>query len=284
MELFQLKHFYSIAQIGNMTKAAATLTIAQPALSKSIRNLEAELGTPLFIRTKKGMLLTEQGEILSRYCKTIFTLCDDAIREINESIHSKAKIRLCLRSGSEMIGTTLSTFINKHPNVSLEITEDETKGYDFLIDSSFSNNLPSDAIVLLSEEICLAVSDSHPLANQDYISLSAFSTEKIIALSNSDSFMHIMNHIFSEANIVPLISYTCSNNNLLQELISMNMGISIAASINWAHSNPPQNIRLLHFEDPCHRLIYYKKATNFSSKAMQAFELTLATHFQKLQN
>lgn len=64
MELYQLNAFHSVAQAGNLTRAAEALHLSQSALSTQIKNLEEELGVILFQRQAKGMLLTQVGEAL----------------------------------------------------------------------------------------------------------------------------------------------------------------------------------------------------------------------------
>ena len=59
MELYQLRQFAAVAKYENMTRAAESLNVAQPAVSKTIRNLESELGAELFERTGKGLRRTE---------------------------------------------------------------------------------------------------------------------------------------------------------------------------------------------------------------------------------
>ena len=54
--------FYHVARCGNLTKAAEALQNSQPNLTRAIRNLEAEIGCPLFSRTNRGMILTPEGE------------------------------------------------------------------------------------------------------------------------------------------------------------------------------------------------------------------------------
>lgn len=64
MELRQLRTFRSVAELGSLSKAADRLRIAQPALSRQIKLLEHELRTPLFVRTGRGMVLTDAGKML----------------------------------------------------------------------------------------------------------------------------------------------------------------------------------------------------------------------------
>ena len=64
-ELYRI--FYVVANAGNITKASKELCISQPAVTQSIRTLEEQLGGKLFIRTPKGVVLTNEGEILYNY-------------------------------------------------------------------------------------------------------------------------------------------------------------------------------------------------------------------------
>ena len=66
-ELYRI--FYTVANTKNITKAAEELMISQPAISKSIKNLEEQLGGQLFIRTKRGVILTDEGKEFYNYIK-----------------------------------------------------------------------------------------------------------------------------------------------------------------------------------------------------------------------
>ena len=67
-ELYRI--FYEVANSGNITHASQKLNISQPAISKSIKNLESQLGGDLFVRTQKGVVLTEEGKIFYEHIKT----------------------------------------------------------------------------------------------------------------------------------------------------------------------------------------------------------------------
>ena len=66
-ELYKI--FYTVANTKNITKAAKELCISQPAISKSIKNLENQIGGKLFIRTKRGVSLTDEGREIYKYVK-----------------------------------------------------------------------------------------------------------------------------------------------------------------------------------------------------------------------
>lgn len=72
INLNTLNYFYEIANTNNITKASENLNVSQPALTKAIKQLESDLNAKLFIRSKKGVVLTEAGEILYDYTKNSF--------------------------------------------------------------------------------------------------------------------------------------------------------------------------------------------------------------------
>lgn len=78
MSLLQLKYFVAVAEEGNATRAARKLYVSQPPLSRQIRALERELGTPLFERTRAGMRLLPAGEVLLDLARPILTQLDQA--------------------------------------------------------------------------------------------------------------------------------------------------------------------------------------------------------------
>jgi LysR family transcriptional regulator, nitrogen assimilation regulatory protein len=82
MELRQLRYFAKIAEVGSFTRAAAILDIAQPALSRQIRELELELGVSLLVRNGRGAVLTDAGITFLRRAKMILDDADRAFQEV----------------------------------------------------------------------------------------------------------------------------------------------------------------------------------------------------------
>lgn len=108
-ELYRI--FYVVANYSNITKASEELNISQPAISKSIKNLEEQLGGPLFVRTKKGVVLTEEGKEFYTYIKSAIEYINNAENKFTDLIN--------LETGLIKIGinTTLTkeflTFFNE---------------------------------------------------------------------------------------------------------------------------------------------------------------------------
>ena len=128
LELYRI--FYVVAKTKNITKASEELHISQPAVTKHIKNLESLLGLPLFIRTNKGVILTEYGEKIYLNVKQALILLEEC--------EDLAKDFIGLNKGTIKLGTSttfmrcyllkyLELFHNKFPNIIIDIYTDPTK-------------------------------------------------------------------------------------------------------------------------------------------------------------
>ena len=86
-----MKYAYEVAKAGSLGKAAEVLLIAAPNLSRSIKELEAELGITIFDRTSKGMTLTPEGEVFMNYAKSILDQINQLEKAYKEGPSHKQK-------------------------------------------------------------------------------------------------------------------------------------------------------------------------------------------------
>jgi DNA-binding transcriptional LysR family regulator len=82
VSLDQVRYFVAVAEEENVGRAAKRLRIAQPPLSRQIRALESELGTPLFARTRLGMRLLPQGVVFLQHARNILGAVDAAVASV----------------------------------------------------------------------------------------------------------------------------------------------------------------------------------------------------------
>lgn len=115
MEFYHLRSFVAVAQTGNLTQAAKRLYSTPPAISAHIKSLEEELATPLFIRSSKGMALTEKGQLLLK--KAQVTL-DSAVDLVNLAADNQHEI-----IGSFRLGNNLSVEQVKLAELAINIQE-----------------------------------------------------------------------------------------------------------------------------------------------------------------
>src|SRR3954470_3517475 len=82
MELRHLRYFVAVAEAENVTRASAKLRVAQPAISRQVRDLEEELGVPLFERSAKSLRLTDPGRIFLEEARAVLQRADDAVKAV----------------------------------------------------------------------------------------------------------------------------------------------------------------------------------------------------------
>ena len=89
MNILHMKYAVQVAKDGSINRASETLLIAQPNLSRAIKELEADLGITIFVRSAKGMELTPDGEEFISYAKAILSQIEDVERRYREGMHDK---------------------------------------------------------------------------------------------------------------------------------------------------------------------------------------------------
>lgn len=121
-ELYRI--FNEVANAGNITVAADKLHISQPAVSKSIKSLESQLGGPLFVRTKRGVILTEEGKELHAYIKIAIEHIRNAENRFTDMINLNTgliRIGISRTLVKEYLLPYLKEFHKKYPNIKIEI-------------------------------------------------------------------------------------------------------------------------------------------------------------------
>ena len=126
-ELYRI--FYVVANNGNITRASEKLNISQPAISKSIKNLEEQLGGQLFIRTKRGVVLTEEGKEFYNYIKQAIEFINNAENKFTDLINLEVgciKIGISTTLTKEFLLPYLEQFHALYPKIDIQIVTDRT--------------------------------------------------------------------------------------------------------------------------------------------------------------
>lgn len=164
LELYRV--FHAVAKCGSLTKAAETLYISQPAVSQSIKQLEGQLGGKLFLRTPKGMELTEAGNIMIDYVEKAMVLMNQAENKFSEfkgltisTIKIGASDTLC----KHFLLKYIEGFHHKYPQINLQVFNRTTPETIELLKTSRVDlgfiNLPVDDNDLNIIEPCMELND-----------------------------------------------------------------------------------------------------------------------------
>ena len=128
LELYRT--FCTVASTGNITKAAGSLLVSQPAVTKAIQTLEGQLGAQLFIRTKHGVCLTEEGKILYNNLKQgidSINNAENSFYELKNLEAGKIKIGASTTVTKYFLMPYLEKFHELYPNIDIQIVNNLTR-------------------------------------------------------------------------------------------------------------------------------------------------------------
>lgn len=180
MELRQLRHFVAVVDTGNLSRAAERVAISQPALTRSIKNLEELLGVELLERKPRGVTPTEAGLSLYHHATVVLNACQRLTREVREierGVTGTVRVGIASMFAAHMIDRVAAQLATAHPRLTMVVTEgffeDLLRGLvDGRYDVVFANFPPVPVAAELRLEPLLDVVSSvvagsrHPLARK----------------------------------------------------------------------------------------------------------------------
>jgi len=235
MELRDIEYFTVVAKHGHLGRAAEALGLSQPALSKSLRRLEQELGAKLVKRTPKGVELSAEGLVLlgrARDLRLTVKGIADEIRDVGCGRVGHARIGAGPTSSAEMLVEALLPLVGNAPRLSYNIVVSDNdlmlpalrRGELDLIVGYAPRALPQEGLVeehLLDEEFMVVASASHPLAGRPTVKLSDLAGERWTLSESSLLAQQRLRRTFLEAGLpVPQVAVETRSLRLRLQLIA----------------------------------------------------------------
>ena len=210
--------------------------ITQPAVSRSVSNLEQELGVTLFYRANKGINLTPAGEVLLSYlneCKNLLDSCDRVLESMNDSENGEIVIGVQSHIVRNYLMGKMKHFRQNHPKIKIVLIDLSTvdlieylekRKVDLVIDSSpiesIYNNLVIEPIKTLETSFIKSVNNKNKINT-----LEDLANEGLILPIARSSIRKNINNLFKEKSIAidPILEY--GTEELIIESVRRNMGV-----------------------------------------------------------
>jgi DNA-binding transcriptional LysR family regulator len=252
MELRQLRYFVEIADQASFTRAAETLAVAQPALTAQMHKLEAEFGAALFIRTKRGISLTDVGRATLNSARATLHAADATKRAAQlaaELEGAQVNVAYSRTFPVAQLARIVRGFRRERPDLRLELREMWSKDQveavvDGDIDFGFRQlrgreraQLADRGIVAIKtgeETLSLAVASTHPLASRRTVRLEEVANEKFVLLA-APAGESVRDRIFEatrNAGFIPNVVQETSDVRLSLGLVSAELGVALVFSWN----------------------------------------------------
>lgn len=191
MDLRQLHYFVTVAEERHLRRAAERLHLSQPPLTRHIKALEQELGVELFVRTPRGMVLTNAGETLLRDARAVFGMVESAGERARRSgLGQLGRLDVGIY-GSATFGAVpevLNRFRARHPDVEIQLHYAQSPAQVSALRQGrvtivFERLLPNDADIEIElvarEPLVVAVNENHRLAGLKSVEMTQLRTETL---------------------------------------------------------------------------------------------------------
>lgn len=269
------KYMTALADAGSITKAARRLGLSQPALSKWLTDLENEVGLLLVIRTRKGLVFTEAGQIYLDGCRQCLETAFEIRRDL-EGLSQVPRQSIILGGspirGAQAFAKIFSDFHRRYPDTGLQFVSDKNPMLKKMLSDgeitmsllgAMETSLPDlEYLKFMDEELLLMLPKSHPLSydyrklspNRPYpvIELADLADTPILANHSETSYGDMILSVYRNAGLEANIIFRSNVVPLLYEMVLNGVG---AAMIPDSYYNPDDNVSVYSLSPP---LIVYQ--------------------------
>ncbi len=233
MDLRQLRHFVAVCERGNLSRAADDIPISQPALTRSLQNLEAELGVALLNRHARGTSPTEAGERFYAHAKSILAECSRARSDAalpGGELAGEVSIGIGALFAAHIVDDALAAFGERHPKVSVTVLQGFFEELVTLLELgqiefafiNFPLIEPPDSVVfetLFDVEVSVFVSSSHELAREPTPSTEALSAARWVVVNQPHSIEVLDTLFLSDGLPAPHTGIKTNSLTLIRSLV-----------------------------------------------------------------
>jgi LysR family cyn operon transcriptional activator len=245
MEIWQLRTFREVAENLNFTKASEKLHLTQSAVSHQIKALEEEFGVPLFIRGKRGVILTDAGKIALEYALRILDEAEEMRERVigrEKALVGRVRVAAATQALVYLFGPLFEEFMDMNENIDLvfrttvstdQTIEDILNGVGDVGFASlpvYSPNL--EVVELFYDELVLVVGKKHRLAKFQKVSARELKNERWILFERGASIRRATDKFFKKVDVEPEMALESNDTYFVKLMIERGLGVSLLPS--WA--------------------------------------------------
>lgn len=255
MELWHLRTFRAVAETLNFTKATEKLHLTQSAISHQIKALEAELRVPLFIRAKRGVILTDAGKIALEYAVRILDETEEMREKVagrEKSLVGRVRVAAATQALVYLFAPLFEDFMDANPNIELlfrttssteQTVEDILNGVADIGFASLAVYSPTIHVVqLFEDELVLVVGKKHRLAEKSEVQIKELEKERWILFERGASIRRATDDFFKKVKVEPEMALESNDTYFVKWMIQHGLGVSLMPS--WTVQEEIENGKL----------------------------------------
>ncbi|MBP2003805.1 DNA-binding transcriptional LysR family regulator [Halobacillus andaensis] len=242
LDIRHLEYFSEVAKQLSFTKAASTLHVSQPSLSKAVKQLEDELGVPLFYRSKK-VELTDAGKAVLTNAINVLDAFHNLTSELSDIIELKKgeiKIGIPPITGAAFFSKLISYYRDQYPQVKILLSEVGSKMIkqgveDGSLDIGLVCNVPVkkdnlEVLEVINDPLMLLVHQDNKLAQQVRVDLTDLDQESFILYRQDFSLHDRIIEECSTKGFYPNVVCHSSHRDFMIEMVEAKVGIALLPS------------------------------------------------------
>jgi len=295
MDLDVLHRFVHIARVGNVTRAAGDLHVSQPALSKQIRCLEAEMGAKLFCRDGRGIKLTPAGRAMLQYSHNTLSAWGEAKRAVQgENQQQREQIRLItfVTFAFYLLPSFLVDFCKCYPNLDIEIEQAiKEPVVQQVLERHFDAGIATlpvghpglTELPLYVEESVLIVNRKHPLYGRKVVTASEVGEHLLITSSLNATYRAFLWNVFQNQDVQLRVRYIVHYYPIVIKMVKAGLGAGLApiAALGFV-GKEDGSVSVIRIDPPLQRTLGWIELKGIKrSPAVQTFFNYLADYLRK---
>jgi DNA-binding transcriptional LysR family regulator len=261
MNLNHLRVFAGVASAGNLTRAAQALRVSQPAVSKQLAELEADLGIPLFDRLPRGVRLTAAGEALRVHAERILNAEQAAEHELRDLAglgRGRLSIGASTTIGSYLVPTLFGELHRQHPAVELDLQIANTAAIqaavlDNVLDLGLTEGLvATDALEIesvASDEMVAIAPPGHPLLARAPLQARELTTLPLLMRERGSGTREVVEAALRERGVRAEPVMSLGGTEALKNAVLHGLGIAIVSRLTVDHELRSGQLAELRIDD-----------------------------------
>ncbi|MHB8519957.1 MAG: LysR family transcriptional regulator [Limisphaerales bacterium] len=247
MELRHLRYFLAVGDALNFTKAAAQLRVAQPALSRQVQDLEAEIGVDLLRRSSRGVTLTAEGKLFLAEVRELLKRAEESVakvRALARGEYGELHLGYAPSPTVEILPPALAAFQKAAPGVKLTLHDlssdeliagllDATLELAIMVQPTGDQTAGIEFELLRTYPLCVAMAAAHPFARRKSITLETVAAQPLVALRRQDypEYYRFLDRIFAPVATQPRIAVECDSASSLITEVAAGRGLALMTTI-----------------------------------------------------
>lgn len=262
MDVRTLRWFQRVADGDTLTEISDLDSVSQSGVSRALRKLESEVGTPLLRRSGRTLRLTRPGLDLKRHVDVALKALDDGLAGVQQLLDPESgTVSLAFQPslGTWLVPGLVSSFSQAHPGVDVRLTSKHDNELDPAVgrlgdvELELSTRPPQDPTVrwqvLVRETLVLGVGAAHPWADRREVDLAEVADEVFVATHPLSHLWEVTQHLCRNAGFAPRVGLVCEDLPTTRAFVASGLGVAVLPVPDaWVPTH--EGLRVLALTDP----------------------------------